>query len=111
GDKDAGVLYCTAAVESARSSGEIATWGRALVYLARLRILANEVRVTTKHSLHSMDEFLDAAGARVPEIRAEVHALESELYAGVDDIGAARRHAETAEALAADVDDSDLRVR
>jgi class 3 adenylate cyclase len=111
GDRDAGVEHLRTAVETARSCDAIETWGRALVYLARLGSLTTDLRTVNMRSLHELDAFLTVAGDRAPAIRAEVHALESELSSNVNEIASARRHALDAEALAAGIDDDELRVK
>ena len=111
GDREAGIRYLELALETARSCDAIAIWGLALVHLGRLGYLTTELRATNRRSLRELDEFLDVAGGRDPRIRAEVHALESELYSGINEIAAARRHAVDAEELAAGIDDDELHVK
>jgi class 3 adenylate cyclase len=111
GDRPMGIACLSRAAETARSCDATATWGRALVHLARLGILTTDLRAANMRSLHELDEFLDVAGDSAPAIRAEVHALESELYSGMNEIASARRHAIEAEDLAADLDDDELRVK
>jgi class 3 adenylate cyclase len=111
GDRPTGIDCLSRAAETARSCDAIAIWGRALVHLARLGSLTTEIRGTHMRILHQLDEFLAVAGDRDPRIRAEVHALESELYSDINDIAAARSHAAQAEELAAGIDDDDLQVK
>ena len=111
GDRPTGIACLSRAAETARSCDATATWGRALVHLSRLGILTTDLRAANMHSLHELDEFLAVAGAAAPAVRAEVHALESELYSGMNEIASARRHAVEAQDLAADIDDDELRVK
>jgi class 3 adenylate cyclase len=111
GDRDTGIAHLRAAAESARSCDAITIWGRALVHLGRLGILGTDLRAANMRTLQELDEFLAVADEREPGIRAEVHALESELYSGMNEIAAARRNAVAAASLAADVDDDELAVK
>jgi class 3 adenylate cyclase len=111
GDPETGIRCLTLATETARSCDAIAIWGRGLVHLARLGSHTNDLRASNVRSLHELDEFLGVAGNRVPAIRAEVHALEAELYSNVNDLVTARRHSLDAEALARDIGNDDLHVK
>jgi class 3 adenylate cyclase len=111
GDREAGVRCLTLATETARSCDAIAIWGRALVHLGRLGVLTTDLRASNVRTLREFDEFFSVAGDRAPAIRAELRALESELYSGMNEIASARRHAVEAEELAAGIDDDELRVK
>jgi class 3 adenylate cyclase/tetratricopeptide (TPR) repeat protein len=108
-DRDAGIAHLTAATESARACGALRSWGASLLHLARERLLTSELRSANAQSLKSLDEFLAAAEEHEPELRAEVHALEAELYFSQGESVAALRHALLAETLAGD--DDELRGR
>jgi len=111
GDRPTGIACLSRAAETARSCDATAIWGRALVHLARLGSLTTDLRAVNMRNLHELDEFLAVTGDRAPRIRAEVHALESELYSDVNDVASARRHALEAERLAAGIDDDELQVK
>jgi class 3 adenylate cyclase len=99
-DRAEAAAHAARAVELARRSDDVRTWGEAALLGSRA---ASET--------HLLREFLDDAGSREPALRARAHATLSELSFDRLEFEDAAAHAEEAERIARETDDPGAAAR
>jgi class 3 adenylate cyclase/DNA-binding SARP family transcriptional activator len=108
---DAATRYLTQAIEAAKSCGALELWGRTLLRLVRHWKEIDDPVSAVQRGVSEVDAFLDFARDVGAPLRAELHALKTELCIDLRDFPAARREANLAEELAHGVDDDELQVK
>lgn len=107
-DRRGAERHARALVERARAASDLATWGEALELLTRVQLTVGPDIVGRRLDATAIEEFLGAAGAREPKLRARLTGALAELHFGAFDFDAGLTCSDAARRIAAEVGDDEL---